>query len=609
MAHLMYLLILIANLCLAKINGESLSPEKSPNLTDESKNTHEIINNVSISKSEVPFCSKEILKNAAGFLIDLDGTIYTGGGPIKSKSNQNVGYIFLKWLEDKKLPYVILTNSFRSARCVSYNLLSIFNKSSNEANKVENNTWNSNRHENIQKDNYVVESVQGELINTRKKLDKFVETAGQSITSKDSNKFREATERLAFLSKLASEEWLSNHVWSASMAAVSLLQKEYSNRPVKLYMLVTTYNCNVPKEIQEQLNILTEDQSELYDNAMQVLFDTVPESARREWVVRMDLDDEEILSWATAAQRGEEVVVVACINTFLRDILGGTKDILDAEGNIKAAYAHLVDQVHGSRRAAYTNIEHSILQRVTMLLRNGARLLIGSRDRILFKKPILTSHKTNLQESGDNNRHTELSIDTCVVSNGGIDMLWRVAAEFDRMPPNIVPYACTGKGCFQGIYHMLAPALYYLNIQAATNDSNLFSDPKSIYRTLLEFGEQPKQLSNFNEPEENSTQFLNSDLSVSKPSTFPSWGFPKHGREQWEAARTLLPSGIFNMQDIYIVGDNLESDMLAANMAGLSSIFVLSGYHKYKDILALNPENRPTCYVSTVADIVDIFLQ
>ena len=57
--------------------------------------------------------------------------------------------------------------------------------------------------------------------------------------------------------------------------------------------------------------------------------------------------------------------------------------------------------------------------------------------------------------------------------------------------------------------------------------------------------------------------------------------------------------------DVYVVGDNLETDIMGATKCGLKSIFIDSGVHQLADVGDLGIQ--PTYYVKNVLDIESLF--
>ena len=74
------------------------------------------------------------------------------------------------------------------------------------------------------------------------------------------------------------------------------------------------------------------------------------------------------------------------------------------------------------------------------------------------------------------------------------------------------------------------------------------------------------------------------------------------GKPETAIYMTALDS--FQNKRALFVGDRLETDILGANRAGISSAAVLTGITSRKDLLAAKPEERPQFILSTLADLL-----
>jgi len=61
---------------------------------------------------------------------------------------------------------------------------------------------------------------------------------------------------------------------------------------------------------------------------------------------------------------------------------------------------------------------------------------------------------------------------------------------------------------------------------------------------------------------------------------------------------------VFNSANALFVGDRLETDILGANRAGISSVLVLTGISSRKDVLAASVEERPTYIIDSLQELL-----
>ena len=66
---------------------------------------------------------------------------------------------------------------------------------------------------------------------------------------------------------------------------------------------------------------------------------------------------------------------------------------------------------------------------------------------------------------------------------------------------------------------------------------------------------------------------------------------------------------LYKPQSSIFVGDRLDTDILGANRAEIKSVLVLTGVSTRKDVLAAKPEERPSYIISSLAELLEDYLE
>lgn len=225
------------------------------------------------------------------------------------------------------------------------------------------------------------------------------------------------------------EQWAATHVWTAGHAIASYLEDNFGNEKANILVIGSTVKCG-----------------RNFDNCYNVINSLVSNEVKKDWEIRMDLNDEEVLQWARESKNGvAKSVVVFCAEGEPQDSFGGVEN---------ENYENLIDPVHGKERSAYKTFTHELGTKMTMLLRNGGVLVQGSPDVLDVQVPI-----TNYTDV-DNHRPSIGAYYKFLIS----------ASEFDKDTGLLSKKApVIGKGGDESLNYMINKAFSNLKNQ----DSNI----------------------------------------------------------------------------------------------------------------------------------------